>query len=117
MFASCGIDWTTAQQRAAEFRDIIEGCGGGIIEEIEGLAAGSGLKVNEILALNCRTEMPPSAFGMEYAHSDVAKARNAAMGLFDIGECTSVAVAARAAPTVTRASRRTGTGSASSGRT
>ena len=25
MFASCGIDWTTAQQRAAEFRDIIEG--------------------------------------------------------------------------------------------
>ncbi len=94
MFASCGIDWTTAQQRAAEFRDIIEGCGGGIIEEIEGLAAGSGLKVNEILALNCRTEiLPPSFLGMEYAHSDVAKARNAAMGLFDIGECTSVAVA------------------------
>jgi hypothetical protein len=42
MFASCGIDWTTAQQRAAEFRDIIEGCGGGIIEEIEGLAPAAG---------------------------------------------------------------------------
>ena len=70
MFASCGIDWKTAQQRAAEFRDIIEGCGGGIIEEIEGLAAGSGFHVNEILALNCRTEiLPPSFLGMEYANS------------------------------------------------
>lgn len=93
LFAACGVDWRHAQQRAAQYRDIVEGCGGGIIEEIEGLATGSGFHVNEILALNCRTEiLPPSFLGMDYPDSAQARSRNAAMGLFDLGECTSVAV-------------------------
>jgi isopenicillin-N N-acyltransferase like protein len=93
LFAACGIDWAEAQRRAAEFRDIIAQCGGGIIEEIEGIAAGSGFSVNEILALNCRTEiLPPSFLGMETVNSGQARRRNAALGLFDIGECTSLAV-------------------------
>jgi len=50
--------------------------------------------VNEILALNCRTEiLPPTFMGMETTNSDDARCKNAAIGLFDIGECTSVAVA------------------------
>ena len=93
LFASCGIDWSEAQRRAAEYRDIIAGCGGGMMEEIEGIAIGSGFSVHEILALNCRTEiLPPTFMGMETANSDAARRKNAAIGLFDIGECTSVAV-------------------------
>jgi isopenicillin-N N-acyltransferase like protein len=61
LFASCGIDWTTAQRRAGRFRDIIAGCGD-LIEEIEGIADGSGFHINEILALNCRTEILPPTF-------------------------------------------------------
>lgn len=93
LFAACGIDWADAQRRAAAFHDIVAGCGGGIMEEIEGVAAGSGYSVNEILALNCRTEiLPPSFLGTEATNSDEARRRNAAFGLFDLGECTSVAV-------------------------
>ncbi len=94
LFASCGISWREAQSRAAEFRDIIAGCGGGMMDEIDGIAAGSGFQVEEILALNCRTEiLPPSFMGMETVNTDAARKKNAAMGLFDLGECTSVAVA------------------------
>ena len=93
LFASCGIDWSEAQRRAAAYRDIVAGCGGGMMEEIEGIARGSGFSVNEILALNCRTEiLPPTFMGMETTNSDAARRKNAAIGLFDIGECTSVAV-------------------------
>ncbi len=93
LFASCGIDWSEAQRRAAEYSEIIAGCGGGMMEEIEGIAIGSGFTVNEILALNCRTEiLPPTFMGMATTNSDQARRKNAALGLFDIGECTSVAV-------------------------
>jgi isopenicillin-N N-acyltransferase like protein len=93
LFAACGISWVDAQRRASEFRDIIAGCGGGIIEEIEGIAMASGFSINEILALNCRTEiLPPTFLGMEAPHSGEARRKNAALGLFDLGECTSVAV-------------------------
>ena len=92
--------------------------GGGIIEEIEGLAAGSGLKVNgssrsTVAPKSCRRH----SWAWNTPHSDVAKARNAVMGLFDIGECTSVAVAGTRCADGHTVSRRTGTGSASSGRT
>ena len=96
LFASCGIAWTEAQRRAAEFHDIIAGCGGGMMEEIEGIALGSGFSVNEILALNCRTEiLPPTFLGTEAVNSDDARRKNTALGLFDLGECMSVAVAGR----------------------
>jgi isopenicillin-N N-acyltransferase like protein len=92
LFANCGVDWTTAQRRAGRFRDIIAGCGD-LIEEIEGIAGGSGLNVNEILALNCRTELlPPTFLGMDTTGSDEAKKVNTALGLFELGECTSFAV-------------------------
>lgn len=93
LFASCGIDWKEAQRRASEFRELIDGCGGGIIEEIEGIAAGSGFREEEILALNCRTEiLPPTFLGMPDTDGGAARERNARLGLFDLGECTSVAI-------------------------
>ena len=96
LFASCGIEWAEAQRHASEFHDIIAGCGGGMMEEMEGIALGSGFHINEILALNCRTEiLPPTFLGMATVNSDDARRRNAALGLFDLGECTSVAVAGK----------------------
>lgn len=92
LFASCGIDWATAQRRAASFRDIIEGCGD-LLQEIEGIADGSGFHINEILALNCRTEiLPPKFLGIDAAAGNDTKKRSAAEELFDIGECTSFGV-------------------------
>jgi isopenicillin-N N-acyltransferase like protein len=92
IFAQCGIDWREAQRRASEYRDIVIGCGE-VYDEIDGIAAGSGHKMNEILALNCRTELlPPTFSGMLTEGSEEARARNQAFGLFDIGECTSFAV-------------------------
>ena len=103
LFASCGIDWKEAQRRAAEFRELIDGCGGGIIEEIEGIAAGSGFREDEILALNCRTEiLPPTFLGMSDNDNGAARERNALMGLFDLGECTSVAISALPGPSFWR---------------
>lgn len=81
LFAACGIDWTTAQRRAERFRDIIAGCGD-LVDEIEGIANGSGFQVNEILVLNCRTEiLPPTFLGAHNANASV-----------DAGECTSFAI-------------------------
>jgi isopenicillin-N N-acyltransferase like protein len=96
LFASCGIAWVEAQRRAAEFHDIVEGCGGGMMEEMEGIALGSGFHINEILALNCRTEiLPPTFLDVAASTSDAARRKNTALGLFDLGECTSVAIAGR----------------------
>jgi isopenicillin-N N-acyltransferase like protein len=92
LFASCGIDWLTAQTRARTYRDLIAGLGE-VFDEIEGIAAGSGFLLDEILALNCRTELLPPTFlsAAELEHTD-AFARNRAIGFRDIGECTSFAV-------------------------
>jgi isopenicillin-N N-acyltransferase like protein len=95
LFASCGIDWLTAQTRARAYRDLIAGLGE-VFDEIDGIAAGSGFLIDEILALNCRTEILPPVFlaGTE-TNSDDAFARNRAIGMqrvLDIGECTSFAV-------------------------
>jgi len=78
LFAHCGIEWGAAQERAAAYRDPIARLDPELIEEIAGIAEGSGRHVNEILALNARTEiLPPSYF----APADS-----------DLGECTALAV-------------------------
>jgi isopenicillin-N N-acyltransferase like protein len=103
LFAKCGIDWRQAQDLASDYRDIVIGCGE-VYDEIDGIAAGSGCRIDEILALNCRTELlPPTFLGMDTSGSEDAIARNVATGLFEIGECTSFAVSgARCADRSTR---------------
>jgi isopenicillin-N N-acyltransferase like protein len=95
MFASCGIDWLTAQTRARAYRELIAGLGE-VFDEIDGIAAGSGFLLDEILALNCRTELlPPTFLAAAETRSLEAFARNRAIGFRgfgDIGECTSFAV-------------------------
>ncbi|MGL4230711.1 MAG: C45 family autoproteolytic acyltransferase/hydrolase, partial [Casimicrobium sp.] len=92
LFAASGIDWKKAQTHAAAFRDVIVGCGD-VMDEIDGIAAGSGFHINEILALNCRTEILPPAF-LEPNHEggEDARVRNRLLGILDIGECTSFAI-------------------------
>lgn len=78
LFAYSGIDWGVAQQRAAAYCEPIGQLDAELIEEIGGIAEGSGRQVNEILALNARTEiLSPSYFA---PHNS------------DLGECTALAV-------------------------
>ena len=61
--------------------------------EIEGIAAGAGRHVNEILALNARTEiLPPSYPGEPHPDRREIAAANTQCGVPDWGECTSIAV-------------------------
>jgi isopenicillin-N N-acyltransferase-like protein len=93
LFAFCGIDWAGAQKLGAGYRDLIGDLDRELLEEIEGIAAGSGRHVNEILALNSRTEiLPPTYPGQPHPDRKAIAACNAAGGIPDWGECTSIAV-------------------------
>jgi isopenicillin-N N-acyltransferase like protein len=91
LFAHSGIDWRQAQERADEFRDIVIGCGE-VYDEIDGIAVGSGVRIQEILALNCRTEILPSTFLSNTPSSRAAQANASASDGLDLGECTSFGV-------------------------
>jgi isopenicillin-N N-acyltransferase like protein len=84
LFERCDLSWKDAQERADEFREIIIGCGE-VYDEIDGIAAGSGYRIQEILALNCRTELMPPTFFTSAANSSAGRS-------VDVGECTSFAV-------------------------
>jgi len=93
LFAFCGIDWTEAQCRGAAYREAIGDLGGGLLEEIEGIAEGSGRRVDEVLALNTRTEiLPPTYPGEPHPRWRELDAGNRAGGVPDWGECTAIAV-------------------------
>ena len=93
LFAYCGIDWQDAQKLGAGYRSVIGDLDSNLLEEIEGIAAGSGKHVNEILALNSRTEiLPPSYPGTPHPERGAIAARNVAAGVPDWGECTSIAI-------------------------
>ncbi len=93
LFAYCGIDWQGAQRLGAGYRDVIGSLDPALLAEIEGIAAGAERSVNEILALNARTEILPPSYPGE-PHPDRARiaADNVKRGVPDWGECTSVAV-------------------------
>jgi len=97
LFADCGVDWTEAGRRAMQYRDAIHATDPYLLEELEGIAQGAKLVFSDIMALNCRTEILPSSF-LAQLSDDAAEARlhNQALGLFDWGECTAMAVSARA---------------------
>ena len=76
LFAFCGLSWDEAQRRGAGYRAPIGDFDPALLEEIEGIARGSGRKVEEILALNVRTEILPSSYLQGVDH----------------GECTAIAV-------------------------
>lgn len=100
LFAYCGISWREAQNRGADFRRAIEALGGRLLDEIEGIAEGSGRLVDEILALNVRTEiLPPTFPGDPHPRWRELDAGNRASGVPDWGECTAIAVPRAASAT------------------
>ncbi len=93
LFAYCGIDWQGAQRLGAGYRDLIGDLDPALLAEIEGIAAGAGRHVDEILALNARTEiLPPSYPGEPHPDRSRIAAANVKRGVPDWGECTAVAV-------------------------
>jgi isopenicillin-N N-acyltransferase like protein len=66
-----GLDWPDVRKLAGEFREPIAAYDEGIMLEIEGIAHGAGLAVEDVLAINVRTEV---MFGIAAAA---------------LGECTS----------------------------
>ena len=93
LFAYCGMDWRDAQARAAPFRDVIGAFDAALLEEIEGIAAGAGRHLKEILALNARTEiLPPDYPGEPAPQAKALAERNRGAGVPDWGECTALAV-------------------------
>jgi isopenicillin-N N-acyltransferase-like protein len=93
LFAYCGIDWKDAQRRAARYRETVGNLDATLLEEIEGIAAGAGVGIEEILALNARTEiLPPSYPGEPSPHWRQVQALNRGAGIPDCGECTALAV-------------------------
>lgn len=93
LFAYCGIDWQGAQRLGAGYREVIGDLDPALLAEIEGIASGAGRHVDEILALNARTEiLPPSYPGEPHPNLQKIAAANAKEGVPDWGECTAVAV-------------------------
>jgi len=90
LFGHCGIGWTDAQRLGATYRGVIGAFDPELLQEIEGLAAGAGRALDEILALNARTEILPPTFPElptgEWLTSRLGRPA-------DLGECTAIAVA------------------------
>jgi isopenicillin-N N-acyltransferase-like protein len=73
-----GLDWPSALGRAARFEPAIAAFAPDCIDEMRGIAKGAGARYEEILALNCRSELMFAALR--------------GTGRVPPGECTSFAV-------------------------
>jgi isopenicillin-N N-acyltransferase-like protein len=102
LFASCGIDWADAARRSARYMPAIEALDASLVQELRGIAEGSGQPFEAILALNCRTEILPASYLDDPGAHDAAVraasalAANRAAGVQDWSECTAMCVAPEA---------------------
>lgn len=108
LFATCGIDWASAGDRARRYAPVITALDPAYMDEMQGIAEGSGWTLDDILALNCRTEILPPNFLSDDTHpAEAALAANRRAGLPDWetgqpldphlrdGECTAMCVQGR----------------------
>ncbi len=79
-----GWTWRQAAQAASAYRNAIETYAPEVVEELRGLAEGSGLGEEDVLAINARTEIIWAASARQAAAERAAAAR----------ECTSFALSA-----------------------
>jgi isopenicillin-N N-acyltransferase-like protein len=83
-FASVGIDWASAQHKALQYLPVIEQLDSGLLDEMHGLANGSGRSFEDILTLNCRSEiLPPFYFNLDASLSQAAFKANLQAGVPD----------------------------------
>ncbi len=85
-FAWCGLDWDETKTRARAYRQVVGDLDGELIDEMRGIANGAGVTIDDILALNVRTEILPAEFGQSLRRAGRIKrghalARNASIGL------------------------------------
>jgi isopenicillin-N N-acyltransferase-like protein len=105
LFACCGIDWQEACLRARRYVPVITALNPELMSEMNGIADGSGWRLADILALNCRTEILPSNFLSDDSfQAEAALEANRLAGLPDWetglpidphiqdGECTAMCV-------------------------
>ncbi|MGA7668966.1 MAG: C45 family peptidase [Nitrolancea sp.] len=76
---SAGLDWPSVLERATEFARLIESFDDNILSEMDGIADGAGFQLEEIVAINCRTEL---LFG----------GRGGTVPSLPEAECTTIAV-------------------------
>lgn len=88
LFGQSGITWPQACEKALAMRAAIGAIDAALLEELAGIADGSGLSLADVLALNCRSEILPARL----FEPPVGQAAE----LFAQGECTAIAVAPRA---------------------
>jgi len=104
-----GRDWATVQSNAAAYMPMLEDCAPELLEEMYGIAAGSGRLLEEIVALNVRTELLAGAYANgRHGNYERVLARNREYGVpqhnnepqtilqpmtavADMSECTTVA--------------------------
>jgi isopenicillin-N N-acyltransferase-like protein len=79
---AAGWNWEQAVESAARYEKPIRDLALDVMQEIEGIAEGSGLPVGDVLAINARTEIIFAASAREAAAQRAARAR----------ECTALAL-------------------------
>lgn len=86
LFETCGITWSQSVETAHRYERVIGEHFPTLLDELHGVAQGSGVDFGSLLALNCRTEILPP----DYLVQAAAEAEAAA----DMGnECTAFATA------------------------
>lgn len=89
MFSAVDLPWDEAVARAAPFEEVIGRVFPVIIDELHGVAQGSGIDFPSLLALNCRTELLPSNYLALVSRPGGKPAPDGGQ----LNECTSFAVA------------------------
>jgi isopenicillin-N N-acyltransferase-like protein len=77
---TAGLDWNDVLRKSTDFARMIASFDSGILSEMQGIADGAGFELEEIVAINCRTEI---LFG----------SRNRTGTALQEAECTTIAVA------------------------
>ena len=107
LFAQAGWSWPQVCARAMAFEPLVAEVDSALVDEVRGIAEGSGQSVGAIWALNCRSEiLPPNFMGDMGEASAEALRVNADLGLRDWaqqgldpalqdGECTALSVSGR----------------------
>ena len=87
-FSLCDISWTEAISKAKLHLDVINEFTPHLIDELYGLADGTGISMESLLALNCRTEILPPNFLLRAMASAPGGAKSENV---HCNECTSLA--------------------------
>jgi isopenicillin-N N-acyltransferase like protein len=104
LFAQCGITWKQACAKALAMQEAIATLDPSFLDEMRGIAEGAGVHYEDILALNCRTEILPAEFlsatgtlaenktSSNISHPTISTAQKHAAAVFGEGECTALAL-------------------------